>query len=317
MHFSDVVVAVHGGTGRPLSEMNPELDRQHRAGLEAALRAGFAALQQPQGTSLDAVEACVRVLEDDPLFNAGKGSVFTHDGRNELDAAIMEGRAKRAGSVAGLSTVRNPITAARAVMEKSPHVLLIGKGAEEFSAAQGIELVDPKYFWTEYRWQQLQRELAISQRLAESRAALAASPEKKQLGTVGAVAVDRAGNLAAGTSTGGMTDKQFGRVGDTPIIGAGTYADNASCAVSATGHGEFFIRYTVAHEIAALVKHKGWTVEQAAEDVVQKQLKTAGGEGGVIALDAQGRLAMSYNSEGMYRGYATRDGSVHVFLYDD
>ena len=328
--MSKVVLAVHGGTGLAKSEITPELEREYRAGLKKALEAGYTALRKEGATSLDAVEAAIRVLEDAPAFNAGKGAVFTHDGRNELDASIMEGKTKQAGAVAGVTTVKNPISAARAVMEKSPHVLMVGRGAEQFATQQGLEIVDPAYFRTEFRWQQLQKRLQEEQAnptkaappvkkdaSAKQGAVAPPFPPGRELGTVGAVALDAAGNLAAGTSTGGMTNKQYGRVGDSPIIGAGTYADNTACAVSATGHGEYFIRYAVAHTIVSLMKYKEWSVQQAADDVVLKTLKDAGGEGGVIALDAKGNLAFSYNSEGLYRGYVTADGKVHVLLYEE
>jgi L-asparaginase / beta-aspartyl-peptidase len=302
--IENVVLGVHGGTGMEKAKVTPELDKQLRAGLTAALQAGYARLQQKEATSLDAVEAAIRVLEDDPLFNAGRGAVFTRDGKNELDASIMEGSGKRAGAVAGVTVVRNPISAARAVMEKSPHVLLIGPGADVFAREQKLEIVDPKFFYTERRWNDLQE-------------ALKEERKKEGHGTVGAVAVDAKGVLAAGTSTGGMTKKRSGRVGDSPIIGAGTYADNEGCAVSATGHGEYFIRWSVAHDINALVSYKGLGVQAAADVVIQDKLKPAGGEGAVIALDPKGRFAMSYNSEGLYRGYITRDGKVAVHLYED
>jgi beta-aspartyl-peptidase (threonine type) len=299
-----VVLAIHGGTGMEKALVTPELDAALRADLKKSLQAGYAALQAKQATSLDGVVAAIRVLEDSPLFNAGKGAVFTRDGKNELDASLMEGATKRAGAVAGVTNVKNPITAARAVMEQSPHVLLIGKGAEAFAQEKGLEIVDPGYFWTERRWADLQKALAEEQK-------------KEGHGTVGAVAVDASGNLAAGTSTGGMTKKRSGRVGDSPIIGAGTYADNGGCAISATGHGEYFIRYSVAHDINALAAYKGLDVSGAANAVIHDKLKPAGGEGGVIVLDAKGRLAMSYNSEGLYRGYVTKDGKIVVHLYDD
>ncbi len=319
---SQVVLCIHGGTAAARKEMTPELEKQLRTDLDRALAAGFEKLQQPSGTSLDAVEAAIRILEDSPHFNAGKGAVFTHEGRNELDASIMEGKTRRAGAVAGVTVIRNPITAARAVMEKSKHVLLIGRGAETFAKQAELEIVDPKYFWTEQRWNQIQEVWKKEGRAPEDPAkestrAPAHLWGSRQLGTVGAVAVDRAGNLAAGTSTGGMNNKMSGRVGDSPIIGAGTYADNEACAVSATGHGEFFIRYVVAHDIAALVKYKGLTVEAAAAEVVQRKLKAAGGEGGVIVLDAKGNFAMSYNSEGLYRGSVTGGGERKVLLYSE
>ncbi|MDQ3282263.1 MAG: isoaspartyl peptidase/L-asparaginase, partial [Acidobacteriota bacterium] len=262
---------------------------------------------------LDAVEATIHVLEDSPLFNAGKGAVFTHEGRNELDAAIMDGRNKAAGAVAGVTIIRNPISAARAVMEKSKHVMMAGRGAELFATKVGLEIVDPSYFWTERRWKSLQNELLKEQ--GKPQAELEQYAEKKY-GTVGAVALDRNGNLAAGTSTGGTTNKQFGRIGDAPIIGAGTYADNESCAVSATGAGEYFIRWTVAYDIAALMKYRGMTAEQAGNEVIMNKLPKEG-EGGVIILDRKGNFAMPFNSEGMYRGYIGADGVAHVLIYRD
>jgi beta-aspartyl-peptidase (threonine type) len=305
------MLVIHGGAGTiTRASMSPELEQQYRAALEQALRTGHAVLAKG-GSSLDAVEASVRVLEDNPLFNAGKGAVFTNEGRNELDASIMDGRTKGAGSVAGVTIIRNPITAARAVMEKSEHVMMVGRGAELFATKMGLEVVDPSYFWTERRWKSLQNELR-----KESKPQAAVDvPDDKKFGTVGAVAVDKNGNLAAATSTGGMTNKRYGRVGDAPIIGAGTYAENESCAVSATGHGEFFIRWTVAYDIAALVKYRGMTVQQAGDEVIHKKLAPVKGEGGVIILDRQGNFAMPFNSEGMYRGWIGADGTPHVEIY--
>ncbi|HET8773577.1 MAG TPA: isoaspartyl peptidase/L-asparaginase [Thermoanaerobaculia bacterium] len=304
------MLVIHGGAGTiTRASMTAEAEAQYRAGLEEALRKGHGILAKG-GSSLDAVEATIRVLEDNPLFNAGKGAVFTHEGKNELDAAIMDGRTKGAGSVAGVTIIRNPISAARAVMEKSEHVMMVGRGAELFATKMGLEIVDPSYFWTERRWKSLQQELLKEQKSASA----SANPDKK-FGTVGAVAVDAKGNLAAGTSTGGMTNKQYGRVGDAPIIGAGTYAENESCAVSATGHGEYFIRWTVAHDIAALVKYKGMSVSEAANEVIHKKLSRERGEGGVIVLDAKGNFAMPFNSEGMYRGWVGADGVPHVEIY--
>jgi beta-aspartyl-peptidase (threonine type) len=313
-----VVLGIHGGIGLPKNKMTPALEKALRADLQRALEAGRAVLQSPGGTSLDAVEAAIRLLEDSPLFNAGKGAVFTHEGRNELDASIMEGKTLRAGAVASVSIIKNPITAARAVMEKSPHVLLVGRGAEVFATKSGLEIVDPGYFWTEARWKDIQEVWEKeTQASDEKRGAQHADVKHHEWSTVGAVALDSTGNLAAGTSTGGMTNKQFGRVGDSPIIGAGTYADNESCAVSATGHGEYFIRYAVAHDIAALMKYKGLSVGEAAAEVVLKKLKSAGGAGGLVALDAKGTFTMPYNTEGMYRGYLTRDGKIKVMLHAD
>jgi L-asparaginase / beta-aspartyl-peptidase len=310
-------LVIHGGAGTiTRASMTPELEKQYRDMLETALRTGHGVLMKG-GSSIDAVEATIRVMEDSPLFNAGKGAVFTHDGRNEMDAAIMDGRTKKAGAVGAVSIIRNPISAARAVMEKSPHVMMMGRGAELFATKQGLEIVDPSYFWTERRWKALQDELRREEQAKDptkTPSTIAPDPEKKH-GTVGALALDRNGDLAAGTSTGGMTNKQFGRVGDSPIIGAGTYAENESCAVSGTGHGEFFIRWTVAYDIAALMKYKGMSVADAANEVVMKKLKAAGGEGGVIALDAKGNFATPFNSEGMYRGWIGDDGVPHVAIY--
>jgi beta-aspartyl-peptidase (threonine type) len=306
--------------------MTPELEKHLREGLERALRAGYAVLQRVDGTSLDAVETAIRVLEDDPWFNAGKGAVFTHDGRNELDASIMEGRLKRAGAVASVTVVKNPISAARAVMEKSKHVLLVADGAEVFAREVGLEIVDPAYFYTDARWQELQNDLrrereAAGEKKSEPKAkqnGAAAGPlaRSHERSTVGAVAVDSAGNLAAGTSTGGMSNKRHGRVGDSPIIGAGTYADNRTCAVSCTGHGEFFIRYAAAHDIAALIEYKGLAVQEAADEVICHKLKKAGGAGAAIALDAKGNFAMAHNTEGLYRAYVTAEGKISVMLYE-
>jgi L-asparaginase / beta-aspartyl-peptidase len=314
-HAQKAVLVIHGGAGTILKKnMSDELERQYRAALETALRAGHTVLARG-GSSIDAVEAAIKVMEDNPLFNAGKGAVFTHDGRNELDASIMEGKGKRAGAVAGLTIVKNPISAARAVMEKSAHVMLTGRGAELFATQMGLEIVDPRYFWTERRWKSLQQELRKEQE-SKPQSDLG-FPDDKKFGTVGAVAVDKDGNVAAGTSTGGMTNKKWGRVGDAPIIGAGNYAENESCAVSATGHGEYFIRWTVAHDIAALVKYKEMTVQQAAHEVIHKKLAPVKGEGGVIAIDAKGNFTMTFNSEGMYRGWIGADGEPHVAIYKE
>jgi beta-aspartyl-peptidase (threonine type) len=249
------------------------------------------------GTSLDAVTTAIVILEDSPYFNAGKGAVFTHDGINELDASIMDGKTRAAGSVAGVRTIKNPIKLARAIMEKSRHVMMVGSGAEDFAATVGIERVDPSYFRTEERWQELQDKL-----------------KDDKFGTVGVVALDKSGGLAAGTSTGGLTNKRYGRVGDSPIIGAGTYA-NEHCGVSATGHGEVFIRYTVARDICARVEYTGVPVAKAAHDVVEDVLVKAKGDGGIIAMDAEGHWALTFNTPGMYRGFITDEGIPHVDIY--
>jgi beta-aspartyl-peptidase (threonine type) len=261
------------------------------------------------GTSLDAVVAAVKVLEDSPLFNAGKGAVFNHEGINELDASIMDGATERAGAVAGVRHVKNPIELARLVMDRSPHVMLAGEGAEEFALEQGMQLVPGTYFFTERRWQQLEE---------TQKAERTASLGKEDIGffsTVGAVARDKDGNLAAATSTGGMTNKRWGRVGDSPIIGAGTYADNDSCAVSATGSGEYFIRAVVAHEICARVRLAGVSAAKAAHDVIQGKLKEIGGDGGVIVVDRDGALALEFNTEGMFRGTRDSKGRREVAIY--
>jgi beta-aspartyl-peptidase (threonine type) len=311
---ADVVLAIHGGTGTARRNLAADTARAMRADLDAALVAGYERLSRPGGSSMDAVEAAIRVLEDSPHFNAGKGAVFNHDGRIELDAAVMAGAALEAGAVAAVTTIRNPVSAARAVMEKSKHVLLVAQGAEKFAAAAGLEIVDPSYFRTERRWQELQRALQPDKQSGTSNVA---RPGEHAWGTVGAVALDGKGNLAAGTSTGGRTNKLSGRVGDSPLIGAGTYADNRTCAVSGTGHGEFFIRFLAAYDIAAQMKYRGLTVDEAAADVVMRKLKQAGGEGGMIALDANGHLAMPFNTDTMYRGYVTRDAKRTVLLFED
>lgn len=312
---------IHGGAGViSKGSLTPEKEKEFRAKLEEAVVAGYKALQSGK-SSLDAVEVAVRILEDSPLFNAGKGAVFTNDGKNELDASIMDGKTLGAGSVAGLRRVKNPITLARAVMEKSEHVMMIGDGAERFAAEQKIELVDPKYFWTQHRWDALQRILKEEKEKSEkgekgkSLNANAAELPSNKFGTVGAVALDKDGNLAAGTSTGGMTNKKYGRVGDAPIIGAGTYANNATCAVSATGWGEYFIRLGVARDICAIMEYQATTVQAAADAVIKRKLQKLGGDGGVIALDKYGNIGISFNSEGMYRAYINSDGKPVVEIY--
>jgi beta-aspartyl-peptidase (threonine type) len=319
MPRSKVVLVIHGGAGViARTRMTPEREGRYRDALEQALRAGAKVLEQG-GRSLDAVEAAIKILEDSPLFNAGKGAVFTHEGRNELDASIMEGAEKRAGAVASLTRIKNPIAAARAVMEHSPHVLLIGEGADRFAISQKLEEVNPVYFWTPERWKALQEALEREGREARQRntsaAPIGGAALDRPFGTVGAVALDRQGNVAAGTSTGGMTNKRHGRVGDSPIIGAGTYADNASCAVSATGHGEVFIRFAVAHEISALMKYGKRTVVEAAREVLKRLPPEEEGVGGVIALDASGNAAMEFDTEGMYRGTITEDGTITIEIY--
>lgn len=313
------MIVIHGGAGTILKKnMTPEQEKAYNDKMSEALKAGYDTLSKG-GTSVAAVEAAIRVMEDSPLFNAGKGSVFTNDGKNEMDASIMDGKTLMAGAVAGVRTIKNPITGAKTVMEKSPHVMMVGKGAEQFAKEKGVQIVDTSYFYDEKRWKQLQKaKEEEKQKLEPDTTGFV--PDWKtdyKFGTVGAVALDIYGNLAAGTSTGGMTNKRFGRVGDSPIIGAGTYASNNTCAVSCTGHGEYFIRLAVAHDISALVEYKGYTVEQAAKEVVMKKLVKMNAEGGVIVLDAKGNFAMVFNSEGMYRGYMKKDQKPVVFIYKD
>ncbi len=300
-------LAIHGGAGTlPRAESGGEREFRYRAGLAAALDAGYAVLEA-HGSSLDAVTRAIVSLEDNPSFNAGLGSVFTLDGRNELDAAIMDGRTLNAGAVCGVTHVRNPIELARAVMEHSEYVMLSGDGAEEFALSRGFALVPRSYFYTPERWRQLERIRSGDQGLS----ALTIS----HVGTVGAVALDAEGRLAAATSTGGMTGKRYNRIGDSPIIGAGTYADDRSCAVSATGHGEMFIRAAVAHDICARMRFGGRTLGEAVRQVVFEELVKLGGEGGVIAIDPQGEIAMEFNSEGMFRASRRAGEEAQIAIY--
>ncbi len=321
-------VVLHGGAGViERSSMSPEAEKQYRAGLQAALDAAAGVLGRG-GSSLDAVQAAIQLLEDNPLFNAGRGAVFAADGTNQMDAAVMDGRTLAAGAVADVQRTRHPIALARAVMEKSPHVFLVGAGADAFAADQHLEQMPPSWFFTERRWQQLVDELKkqgqpIPARPAGVPAAPGApiaffeTPDAHKFGTVGVVALDGAGNVAAGTSTGGTTGKRWNRVGDTPVIGAGTYASNQSCAVSATGVGEFFIRLTVARTICALVEYKGIRLQAAVDEVVQKQLVGLHGDGGVIALAPDGQLAWSFNTPGMFRARLAEGGKASVGIYRD
>jgi beta-aspartyl-peptidase (threonine type) len=300
-------LAIHGGAGTlPRAESGGDRELRYRAGLAAALDAGYAVLRE-FGTSLDAVTRAVMVLEDNPLFNAGLGSVFTLDGRNELDAAIMDGRTLNAGSVCGVTHIRNPIELARAVMEHSEYVMLSGAGAEEFALSRGFALVPRSYFHTPERWRQLER-------IRSGDAGLSALTIS-HVGTVGAVALDAEGRLAAATSTGGMTGKRYNRIGDSPIIGAGTYADDRSCAVSATGHGEMFIRAAVAHDICSRMRFGSRTLREAVREVVFDELVKLHGEGGVIAIDAQGEIAMEFNSEGMFRASRRAGEEAQIAIY--
>ncbi len=300
------VLVVHGGAGTiSRAQLTPELRAKYEADLDASLDAGYALLEAG-GTAMDAVMAAIVVLEDSPLFNAGRGAVFTHAGHHELDASVMDGATSNAGAVGGVRYVKNPILLARRVMDASPHVMLSGQGAQEFAIEQGLELKAPAYFHTPRRRQQLKD--------AQARQA-AVLDLQYRAGTVGAVALDKVGNLAAGTSTGGMTNKRYGRIGDSPIIGAGTWASNDGCAVSATGHGEYFIRAAVAHDICARVEYGGMSLAEAADHVVMKKLVSMGGDGGVIAVDRQGNVAMPFNSNGMYRGAVRADGSRIVAIH--
>ncbi|ASR43819.1 asparaginase [Xanthomonas citri pv. mangiferaeindicae] len=308
------VLAIHGGAGVVRGNLTPEEEASARAALTLALRTGHALLREGR-PALDAVVAAVTVLEDDPAFNAGRGAVFTHEGHNELDAALMDGATRAAGAVAGVRRIRNPIQLARRVMEDSPHVMLIGEGAEAFAQSQGVELIDPAWFRTEKRWQQLQKARAEGA-AAEGAATVVADDPLRYFGTVGAVALDTRGALAAATSTGGMTDKRWGRVGDAPIIGAGTWAD-ARCAVSGTGWGEFYIRSAAAHAICSRVGLLGEGIEEAAAAVIDRDIPAMGGNGGAIALDADGNIAMPFNTEGMYRGWIGADGVPHVAIGRD
>jgi L-asparaginase / beta-aspartyl-peptidase len=311
---------IHGGAGViTKGSLTPEREKEYRAKLEEAVLAGYKALQDGKN-GLDAVEIAIRLLEDSPLFNAGKGAVFTADGKNELDASIMDGKGLRAGAVAGLHRVKNPISLARKVMENSPHVMMVGDGAEKFAKKQGIELVSPKYFFTQNRWDSLQKIIKEEKEKAKKANQVSGfrnpTSQNERYGTVGAVALDKDSNLAAGTSTGGMTYKKFGRVGDAPIIGAGTFANNDTCAVSATGWGEYFIRLGVARDISAQIEYRAMPIQNAADAVMDK-VKNLGGDGGVIAIDRFGNMGISFNSEGMYRAYINKEGKPVVEIYKD
>ena len=311
--------AIHGGAGTILkSQMTAERERDYRAKLTEALQIGYGILKKG-GAGLDSVEAAIRLMEDSPLFNAGKGAVFTSAGTNELDASIMDGKTLKAGAVASLKRIKNRISLALLVMEKSKHVMMVGEGAESFARQQGIDFVPQSYFYTESRWKALQREKAAEEKRNE--APKDKKPERQHAegfdhayGTVGAVALDQGGNLAAGTSTGGMTNKRFGRVGDSPIIGAGTYANNRTCAISATGDGEYFIRLAVAHDLSAMLEYKGLALQEAADSVIEKVGKLGGG-GGLVAIDKSGNIAMSFNTAGMYRGRIGADEQPVVEIY--
>ncbi len=317
--INEFTIVIHGGAGTILKKnMTPERESAYKTKLEEAIRVGYSILENG-GTSLDAVEKTINVMENSPLFNAGKGAVFTNAETNELDASIMDGKTLNAGASAGTTTVKNPINLARAVMEKSPHVMLSGKGAEQFAKEQNLEIVNPEYFHTENRMRSLKR-IKDSKKIEldnDNKIAFYDTNIKDyKFGTVGCVALDKHGNLAAGTSTGGMTNKRWGRIGDSPIIGAGTYANNNTCAVSSTGWGEYFIRAMVAHDISALMDYKGLSLEEATKEVIQKKLPELGGDGGIIAVDKNGNIAMEFNTAGMYRANMNDKGELTIEIYE-
>jgi beta-aspartyl-peptidase (threonine type) len=316
------LMVIHGGAGTiEKAMMTPEKEKAYTAALTQALQAGYNMLKEGK-TSIDAVQASINVLENDSLFNAAKGAVFTHDGKNELDASIMDGATLKAGAVAGVTNIKNPINAARAVMEKSEHVMMVGKGAEQFAAANGCDTVPRSYFYTQERWDQLQR--AMEEEKNSSTAYADFDPRKakisgvsakdKKFGTVGAVALDKNGNLAAGTSTGGMTNKKYGRVGDSPIIGAGTYCNNATAGISCTGWGEYYIREVAANRMSSLMELKQLSVTDAAKQVIA-EIGKMGGDGGIIGLDKSGNVAMEFNTSGMYRGTVDENGKISIYIY--
>lgn len=308
----NITLAIHGGAGTiTRGQMSAEKEAGYKKALSEALNIGFGILSSG-GTSLDAVEQTVKALEDTPLFNAGRGSVFTHQGTHEMDASLMDGKTGMAGAVAGIHGVKNPISLARLVMDKTDHVLLIGEGGMDFARVQGVELRDPDYFYDEFRYNQWQETKDSDQMILDH------SPLKEQkFGTVGAVALDSHGNIAAATSTGGMTNKKFGRVGDSAIVGAGTYANNQTCAISCTGSGEYFIRGVVAYDVSCLMEYKGYSLQQACEEVVMHRLVKSGGDGGLVAVDAIGNIAMPFNTEGMYRACKSSNGSEIIAIYKD
>ncbi len=302
-------IVIHGGAGTiTRANLSSEKEKEYIDALNTALDIGEKILKEG-GAAIDAVQMVINSMEDSPLFNAGKGAVFTHDGTNEMDASIMDGATQNAGAVGGVTIIKNPINAARAVMEKSDHVFMVREGAEEFAKLNGVEIVDPSYFFTESRFESLQRIINDEKTELSGNDA-----DEKKHGTVGCVALDINGNIVAGTSTGGMTNKRYGRIGDSPIIGAGTFADNATCGVSSTGHGEYFIRYTVARDIAAMMEYGNKSLNEASEYIINKKLVEKGGTGGIIALDRKGNIAMPFNTEGMYRGWA-KDGKREVLIY--
>ncbi|MCW5520914.1 isoaspartyl peptidase/L-asparaginase [Aureitalea sp. L0-47] len=308
-------IVIHGGAGTILKKnMSDSMETAYKQKLEEAIRVGHEILVNG-GTAMEAVTRTINVMEDSPLFNAGKGSVFTHDETNEMDASVMDGATLNAGAVAGVTRVRNPIDLAVEVMDNSPHVMLAGKGAESFAEERGIELVEPSYFYTERRFQSLQRIKKIEKDRQVSATFEDPFIKDSKFGTVGCAALDKNGNLAAGTSTGGMTNKRWNRIGDAPIIGAGTYANNTTCAVSSTGWGEYFIRAMVAHDISAMMEYKGVSLQEAASEVIQKKVPDLGGDGGIVAIDKDGNVAMEFNTAGMYRAHMNADGELSIGIY--
>jgi L-asparaginase / beta-aspartyl-peptidase len=309
-----VILVIHGGAGGlDKKSMTPKIEKQYRDGLAEALKAGHKALVEEKGSSLDGVEAAIKSMEASGTFNAGRGAVFNRDGRQELNASIMDGKTKKAGGIAGISRIKHPIAAARVIMEKSEHVLMIGEGAERYCHDQGVEMCSPLYLWNENSWKELQQ----ADTTAKLKAGAKAAAESGHFGTVGAVALDTQGNLAAGTSTGGITFVRAGRVGDSPIIGAGTFAENETCAVSCTGKGELFIRYTAASDIAARMKYRGDSLKKAATEVLTGLPKIPGGAGGLIALDRQGNVALPYNTNCMFRGTITQSGKIWTAIHEE
>ncbi|NQY04833.1 MAG: isoaspartyl peptidase/L-asparaginase [Flavobacteriaceae bacterium] len=315
-----IALVIHGGAGTILKKnMTPEKEAAYKAKLEEALKAGYTVLEHG-GSSLDAVEKTIHVMENSPLFNAGKGAVFTNAETNELDASIMTGHDLNAGAVAGITTIKNPISAARKVMEESVHVMLSGKGAEAFAEDRDLELVEPSYFHTDNRFKALKRiQEKEKTELDHDEKVSFFDPEinDSKYGTVGCVALDKNGNITAGTSTGGMTNKRWGRIGDSPVIGSGTYANNKTCGVSSTGHGEYFIRAQVAHDISAMMEYKNASLQEASTEVIHDKLTEMGGTGGIVALDASGNIAMEFNTAGMYRGYIDTKGELYIGIYKE
>tara|TARA_R110000850_G_scaffold60436_1_gene138707 strand:+ start:326 stop:1390 length:1065 start_codon:yes stop_codon:yes gene_type:complete len=311
-------IVIHGGAGTILKEnMSDSLETAYKAKLKEAISVGYEILKNG-GTSLEAVAHTINVMEDSPLFNAGKGAVFTHDGSNELDASIMDGATLNAGAVAGVKHIKNPIDLARDVMQKSEHVMLYGAGAEAFAQSLNYKMMDTSYFYTQNRYESLQRVLEREKAQNENKVSFEDSYLKNsKFGTVGCAALDKHGNLAAGTSTGGMTNKRWNRIGDAPIIGAGTYANNATCAVSSTGWGEYFIRSVVAYDISALMEYKGMSLQDAAREVIQKKVPTLGGDGGIVAIDKDGNVAMEFNTAGMYRATMNSEGELVIKIYKE